>query len=78
MAPKVTISKESTVILGGSDTTMQGMDQLTLNGTLVALNGGKIDFFKHFDEKNVVFEPAEESDPEVLRIRAFKPVKKDA
>lgn len=78
MAPKVTISKESTVVLGGSDTTMQGMDQLTLNGTLVALNGGKIDFFKHFDEKNVVFEPAEESDPEVLRIRAFKPVKKDA
>jgi len=51
MAPKVNIGKISTVVLGGTDTTMAGMDQLTLNGTLVATNGGKIDYFKHFEDK---------------------------
>lgn len=44
MAKKVKISKDSTVILGDKDTTMEGMDELRVNGTLIAKDGGKVDY----------------------------------
>jgi len=33
-----------------------------------------INFFEHYRTENVVFEPAEESDHEIFKIRGYKPV----
>jgi hypothetical protein len=49
---------------------------LQIDGTLKCRRGAKIDFFKDFDEEKIVFEPTTDEDPEVLRIRGFKAVKK--
>lgn len=44
---------------------------LQVDGTLDAQT--PIEFFKHFSEEMIVFVPTEDSDPEELRIRGFKP-----
>lgn len=72
--PAHKISKESTLILGGMGTSLP--DDLQIDGTLRSRHGGKIDFFKDFDEQKVVFEPTNDDDEEVLRIRGFKVAKK--
>ena len=47
-------------------------ENLVIDGTVEAST--KINYFKHFREEFIEFAPVEESDPEALRIRGFKPV----
>jgi len=49
-------------------------ENLVVDGTLEA--SSPVDFFQHFSEEFVEFAPTEASDPEALRIRGFKPVRR--
>ncbi len=49
-------------------------ENLVIDGTLEAAS--EINVFKHFSEEFVVFVPVEDSDPEELRIRGFKPTRR--
>ena len=49
-------------------------ENLIIDGTLEAST--PVDYFRHFSEEFVVFVPAEDSDPEALRIRGYKPVRR--
>ena len=69
------ISANSTVVLGGKAANTP-INNMKIDGTLRAHT--PVNFFKHFDERFVVFVPAEEGDNEALRIRGFKPDEVDA
>ena len=60
----------STIMLGGR-AAEGSYPNLQIDGTLDAQT--PIEFFKHFSEEMIVFVPTEDSDPEELRIRGFKP-----
>merc|ERR1712087_368413 len=63
------ISADSTIVLGGkaADTPL---NNLKIDGTLKAHS--PVNFFKHFEERFVVFVPTSDSDSEALRIRGYK------
>jgi hypothetical protein len=67
---KVSISAQSTVVLGG-DALADPTSDLKIDGTLVARK--KVNFFDHFEEEKVVFEPVEADDNEIMQIRGYKP-----
>ena len=50
------------------------MDSLIVDGTLIAKS--KINFFEHYSSEHVCFEPTSETDPEIFKIRGYKPYRK--
>ena len=68
--PGCSFKPNSTIVLGGraADGTYPN---LVVDGTLEAQT--PIEFFRHFQETQVIFVPSEETDPEALRIRGYKP-----
>ena len=67
---QIKISAKSTIILG-DEVKSKAIENLQVDGTLIARD--PINYFKHFKEEFVVFEAVEESDPEIYRIRGYKP-----
>ena len=65
----VNISAQSSVVLGG-DALAEPTPDLKIDGTLVARK--KINFFDHFTEDKILFEPVEAGDDEILQIRGYK------
>ena len=49
-------------------------ENLIIDGTIEAST--EINALKHYSEEFVVFEPAQETDPEQFRIRGFKPARR--
>lgn len=55
----------------GADAIPEKMPNLIVDGTLVARR--KINFFDHFCEDIVEFEPVKDGDAEIFKIRGYKP-----
>lgn len=69
---RLKISADSTIILGAK-AAERSFGHLTIDGTLVAYE--PVNFFEHFREYTVKWQPATAEDNEALRIRGYKVLK---
>ena len=66
---RLKISADSTIVLG-SKAAIRPFGHLTIDGTLVA--DDEVNYFEHFQQHNIKWQPTTPEDSEELRIRGYK------